>query len=159
MLGGGEEHGGVWFLLSSETLLMTQMISVFVMKRGESLRNTSEDSPPEQPRFPRGHCIWLFVTPKKSLFVTARLLWGFSRKGYWSGLPFPSPEHHPYPGIKPMSSAFTGRILYHWDTWKVQGHLLCPNNCHITDIQGSTWPRAAPLNVCWKSNKLKYSFF
>ena len=28
---------------------------------------------------------------------------GFSRQGYWSGLPFPSPEDLPDPGIKPGS--------------------------------------------------------
>ena len=29
--------------------------------------------------------------------------WGFSKQGYWSGLPFPSPGNLPYPGIKPRS--------------------------------------------------------
>ena len=28
---------------------------------------------------------------------------GFSRQGYWSGLPGPPPGDLPYPGIKPMS--------------------------------------------------------
>ena len=28
---------------------------------------------------------------------------GFSRQEYWSGLPFPTPEDHPDPGIKPKS--------------------------------------------------------
>ena len=28
---------------------------------------------------------------------------GFSRRGYWSGLPFPSPGDLPYPGIDPGS--------------------------------------------------------
>ena len=33
---------------------------------------------------------------------------GIFRQEYWSGLPFPSPQDHPHPGI-------TGRqILYHW---------------------------------------------
>ena len=30
---------------------------------------------------------------------------GFSRQGYWSGLPFPSPGDLPNPGIEPTSSA------------------------------------------------------
>ena len=30
---------------------------------------------------------------------------GFSRQEYWSGLPFPSPEDLPDPGIKPRSPA------------------------------------------------------
>ena len=29
----------------------------------------------------------------------------FSRQEYWSGLPFPSPEDLPNPGIKPTSPA------------------------------------------------------
>ena len=28
---------------------------------------------------------------------------GFSRKEYWSGMPFPPPGYHPNPGIKPTS--------------------------------------------------------
>ena len=34
---------------------------------------------------------------------------GFSRKEYWSGLPFPPPGHLPNPGIDPRSL-----ILLHW---------------------------------------------
>ena len=33
----------------------------------------------------------------------APLSMGFSRQGYWSGLPFPSPGDLPEPGIKPGS--------------------------------------------------------
>ena len=33
----------------------------------------------------------------------APLSMGFSRKGYWSGLPFPSPGELPDPGIEPRS--------------------------------------------------------
>ena len=35
----------------------------------------------------------------------APLSLGFSRQGYWSGLPFPSPGDLPSPGIKPRSPA------------------------------------------------------
>ena len=42
---------------------------------------------------------------------------GFSRKEYWTGLPFPSPGDLPDPGIKPMSPTLAGR-LYHWATRK-----------------------------------------
>ena len=35
----------------------------------------------------------------------APLSMGFSRQEYWSGLPFPSPEDLPDPGIKPGSPA------------------------------------------------------
>ena len=40
---------------------------------------------------------------------------GFPRQEYWSGLPFPSPEDLPSPGIKPTSPALAG-ILYYWAT-------------------------------------------
>jgi len=33
---------------------------------------------------------------------------GFSRKEYWSGLPFPSPGDLPGPGIEPMSLGLAG---------------------------------------------------
>ena len=41
---------------------------------------------------------------------------GFSRKEYWSGLPFPSPEDLPDPGIEPMSPALQAYSLplSHW---------------------------------------------
>ena len=36
---------------------------------------------------------------------------GFSRQGYWSGLPFPSPGNIPDPGIKPRSPALKADSL------------------------------------------------
>ena len=36
---------------------------------------------------------------------------GFSRQEYWSGLPFPSPEDLPDPGIEPGSSALSADAL------------------------------------------------
>ena len=47
-------------------------------------------------------CVQLFVI----LWIVtcqAPLSMGSSRQEYWSGLPFPSPEDLPYPGIKPGS--------------------------------------------------------
>ena len=41
----------------------------------------------------------------------APLSMGFSRQEYWSGLPFPSPEDLPYPGIKPGSSSLKADSL------------------------------------------------
>ena len=38
----------------------------------------------------------------------APLFMGFSRQEYWSGLPFPSPEDLPDPGIESMSPALAG---------------------------------------------------
>ena len=39
----------------------------------------------------------------------APLSMGFSRQEYWSGLPFPSPENLPNPGIEPWSPALQAR--------------------------------------------------
>ena len=36
---------------------------------------------------------------------------GFSRQEYWSGLPFPSPEDLPAPGIEPWSPALQADSL------------------------------------------------
>ena len=35
---------------------------------------------------------------------------GFSRQGYWSGLPFPSPGDLPNPGIEPWSPVSLPKI-------------------------------------------------
>ena len=35
----------------------------------------------------------------------------FHRQEYWNGLPFPSPEDLPDPGIEPMSPVLTGRLF------------------------------------------------
>ena len=46
--------------------------------------------------------VWLFVTPW-TVALKAPLSMEFSRQEYWSGLPFPSPEDLPEPGIEPQS--------------------------------------------------------
>ena len=55
---------------------------------------------------------------QSSLFATqwtvayqAPLSMAFSRKEYWNGLPFPSPEDLPHPGIKPGSPALQADAL------------------------------------------------
>ena len=50
---------------------------------------------------------------------------GFTRKEYWSGLPFPSPGDLFDPGIKPKS--LTLQAEYHWAIWEVPG--LCVFRC------------------------------
>ena len=46
--------------------------------------------------------VWLFMTPW-TVALQAPLSMEFSRQEYWSGLPFPSPEDLPNPGIESMS--------------------------------------------------------
>ena len=50
----------------------------------------------------------LFVTPWTVAYQAPPPM-GFSRQEYWSGLPFPSPEDLPDPGIKPRLLC-----LLHW---------------------------------------------
>ena len=50
-------------------------------------------------------CVRLFVTVW-TLANQAPLSMGFSRQGYWSGLPCPPPGDLPDPGIKPASLMF-----------------------------------------------------
>ena len=49
-------------------------------------------------------CVWLFVT-LCTVACQAPLSMEFSREEYWSGLPFPTLEDLPDPGIEPMSPA------------------------------------------------------
>ena len=52
----------------------------------------------------RFSCVQFFVTPW-TVAHQAPLSMGFSRQEHWSGLPCPSPEDLPNPGIKPESPA------------------------------------------------------
>ena len=49
-------------------------------------------------------CVQLFVTPR-TVARQAPLSMQFSRQGYWSGLPLPTPGDLPDPGIEPGSFA------------------------------------------------------
>ena len=49
-------------------------------------------------------CVQLFATPQ-TVGHQAPLSMKFSRQEHWRGLPFPSPEDLPDPGIKPGSPA------------------------------------------------------
>ena len=51
--------------------------------------------------------LWTLLTVARQ----ASLSMGFSRQEYWSGLPFPSPEDLPNPGIKPRSPALQADSL------------------------------------------------
>ena len=55
-------------------------------------------------------CVWLFATPW-TVAYQAPLSMGFSRREYWSGLPFPSPGDLPDPGIEPGSPALRADAL------------------------------------------------
>ena len=50
-------------------------------------------------------CVRLFATPW-TVACQAPLPMEFSKQGYWSGLPFPSPGDRPNPGIESMALAY-----------------------------------------------------
>ena len=54
-------------------------------------------------------CVRLFATPWTVAYQAPSMR--FSRQKYWSGLPFPSPEDLPNPGIKSGSPALQADIL------------------------------------------------
>ena len=104
----------------------------------------------------------LFVTPW-TLVCQAPLFMEFPRQEYWSGLPFPSPEDFPDPGIKPISPALAGRFSTaepwgrpqwrsHWGkvtesatldaSLKALGRILFP--CFF-QLPGTTWTRGLLL--------------
>ena len=55
-------------------------------------------------------CVRLFATPW-TVADQASLSMGFSRQGYWSGLPFPSPRDLPNPGIELRPPALSADAL------------------------------------------------
>ena len=54
--------------------------------------------------------VQLFATPWTVAYQASPSM-GFSRQGYWSGLPFPSPRDLPNPEIEPGSPAFQADAL------------------------------------------------
>ena len=62
----------------------------------------------------------LFATPL-TVVHQACLSMEFSRQEYWSGLPFPTPEDRPIPGIKNsvlVSPALAGKFFTSGTTWE-----------------------------------------
>ena len=62
----------------------------------------------------------------------APLSMGFPRQEYWSGLPFPTPEDLPDPGIKPVSPASAGRFFTTAPAGKPQNYPYCVDYICIT---------------------------
>ena len=51
----------------------------------------------------------LLATPWTAAYQAPAI--GFSSQEYWSGLPFPSPEDLPHPGIEPESPTLQAKTL------------------------------------------------
>ena len=59
----------------------------------------------------------LFVTPWIVAYQAPQFM-EFSRQEYWSGLPFPSPQDLPDPGIEPRSPTLQADTLLSEPPWK-----------------------------------------
>ena len=60
------------------------------------------------------HSVMSHPSTPQTVACQAPLSMEFSRQEYWSGLPFPSPEDLPHPGIKsasPASPALADRVF------------------------------------------------
>ena len=66
--------------------------------------------------------VQLFVTPWTVAYWALPSM-GFSGQRYWTGLPFPSPEDLPDPGIEPRSTCIEGRHLTLWATREARQHI------------------------------------
>ena len=105
--------------------------------------------------------VWLFVTTW-TVACQAPLSMGFSRQGYWSGLPFPSPGDVPNWGIKPgspVSLALADKFsiteppgkpnihISHWISVIMYDSLRNNRRCHGTARSQSrtvfSWPLAS----------------
>ena len=64
----------------------------------------------------------------------ARPSMGFSRQEYWSGLPFPSPEDLPDPGIEPRSPTLPADALTSEPPGKPNYALGDVKNCNISRL-------------------------
>ena len=83
----------------------------------------------------------LFATPWTAAYQAPPSM-GFSRQEYWIGLPFPSPEDLPNPGIEPVSlpsSVSAGKIFTTIATWEALTNLNCPSSDDLSSL-----PRSSP---------------
>ena len=80
----------------------------------------------------------LLATPRTAA-RQAPLSTGFSRQGYWSGLPFPSPGDFPDPGTEPSLLAQT--------SWRVMDHA---HHAPRQDFHNEQWSKTC--SASWNRN-------
>ena len=73
-------------------------------------------------------CVHLFATPW-TIAHQAPLFMGFSKQGYWNGLPFPSPQDLPNLGIKSHTLG-SATLVARFFTNEPPGK-KSPQECHI----------------------------
>ena len=75
--------------------------------------------------------VWLFAATW-TVACQAPLPMEFSRQGYWSEVPFPTPGDLPIPGIDPaslVSSALAGRFFTTSATWEARSVIYFNSIC------------------------------
>ena len=70
---------------------------------------------------------------------------GFSRQEYWSGLPFPSPEDLPDPGIEPLSPSLAGRFFTTESSGKPRGLRGLKSDKEMAEQEGISAQRDQPI--------------
>ena len=78
--------------------------------------------------------VQLFATPWTVVHQAPPSM-GFSRQGYWSGLPFPSPGDLPNPGIEPRSPALQADPL----PSEPSGEIMESEEGVVTDVLYLDW--------------------
>ena len=92
-------HGGsVFNFLRNPTLFSIAVAPIFIPTNSAQVKVKSLSR------------VWLFVTPWTVAYQAPPSM-EFSRQEYWSGLPFPSLEDLPYPGVEPRSPALQADAL------------------------------------------------
>ena len=72
---------------------------------------------------------WTLSTPWTVAYQAPQSM-EFSRQEYWGGLPFPSPQDLPHPGIKPTSSVLAGGFFITWIRKWQPTPILLPGESH-----------------------------
>ena len=101
-------------------------------------------------------CVWLFVT-LRTVAHQAPLSMGFSRQGYWSGLPCPPLRDLPDPGIKPtslMSPALTDGLFITSIIWEAPMYMCLYKHIYETYILYSI-----PFLIPTASRPLSHFYF
>ena len=92
-------------------------------------------------------CVRLFATPW-TVALQAPLSMEFSRQAYWNGLPFPTPEDFPNPGIKPASLASPALADRFFTT-------VPPGESTTLGIRDSVESRIDPIYALWSVSPLQ----
>ena len=98
------------YLLAHASLLTFGVITQasFLIKR--MMQKDALPSEPQKVKVKSFSRVGLFATPWTIAYQAPPSM-EFSRQEHWSGLPFPSPEDHPNPGIEPRSPALQADTL------------------------------------------------